>query len=285
MSIKFFGQFLLERNAISARNLLDAIRFQESRNLKFGEYALSKGYLTREQIDRLRNEQKQKDLLIGELAVELGILTDEQVEEILTMQKNDHVCIGEAIVAKGFLDQATVDRELEAYKAEQSEYAIGDIHVPSEIKKSEFVNIMVDVTLKLVRRLSQLEAKTDDGVMMKQEPGEAFSAVSVTFSGGLNFEYALLADEDVSRTLAGSIMGADAGRESEEVIVDGVREFANVVCGNILAKMAKMGKSVEISIPYSVAFDGGYKLVMGRKAVKYTIATTAGLLYLLIVEL
>jgi CheY-specific phosphatase CheX len=285
MSIKFFGQFLLERNAISAKNLLDAIRFQESRKLKFGEYAVSKGFISREDIDRLYNEQKHKDLMIGELAVQLGILTDEQVDEVLTMQKNDHVCIGEAIVAKGFLDKETISRELDAFKKEQSVYDLGEVHVPVGLKKPAFVKIMADVTQKMIRRFAGVEAKMDDGVLMEQEPEECFAAVSVTFSGGLNFEYVLLADTEVSRTLAGSVLGADASNEEEEVVVDGVREFANVICGNILAKMAQKGKNVEISIPHSVDFKDGYKFVMERKAVKYTIATTSGLLYLLIVEL
>ena len=90
MSIKFFGQFLLERNVINAKNLLEAIRFQESRNMKFGEYSISKGYLEKVQVKRLHEEQKRNDMMIGELAVKLEMLTEEQVEEIL-LRLNEEV--------------------------------------------------------------------------------------------------------------------------------------------------------------------------------------------------
>ncbi len=285
MSIKFFGQFLLERNVIGAKELLEAIRFQESRNMKFGEYAISKGCLEKVQVKRLHDEQKRNDMLIGELAVKLEMLTEEQVDEILTMQKNDHVCIGEAIVVKGFIPQDVMDRELDAFREDQKEYSIGDIGVPEGLKNPGFVKIMADITLKMLRRIAQVEAKIDDGVSMEQEPDESFTAVSITFSGGLNYEYVLMADIEMARAIAGAIIGVDASKENEDVINDGVREFANIACGNLLAKMAQMGKNVEISIPHTVKYEEGYNFVSGSKAAKYTIASTSGLLALLIVEL
>ncbi len=285
MSIKFFGQFLLERNVIGAKELLESIRFQESRNMKFGEYAISKGCLEKVQVKRLHEEQKRSDMLIGELAVKLEMLTEEQVDEILTMQKNDHVCIGEAIVVKGFLPQDVMDRELDAFREDQKEYSIGDIGVPEGLKNPGFVKIMADITLKMLRRTTNVEAKIDDGVSMEQEPEESFTAVSITFSGGLNYEYVLLADIEMARAIAGAIIGGNASKENEDVINDGVREFANIACGNLLAKMAQMGRNVEISIPHTVKYEGGYNFVSGSKAAKYTIASTSGFLSLLIVEL
>lgn len=285
MSIKFFGQFLLGRNLINAKDLLDVIRFQESRNLKFGEYAVSKGYLSKEHVKRIQDEQKRNDMLFGELAVKLDMLTEEQVDEVLTMQRNDHVCIGEAIVLKGFLTQDVIDRELDAFKSEQSVYALGDVGVPAGLKKPEFVKVMADITLKMIRRIVQLEAKIDDGVMMDIEPDEHFAAISVTFSGGLNYDYILLADVEMARAIAGAVIGSDASKEHEDIVIDGVREFGNIVCGNLLARMAQMGKNVEISIPHAVKYEDGYTFVNGRKAVKYSIATTSGILALLIAEL
>jgi len=285
MSIKFFGQFLLERNLIDAKSLLEAIRFQESRNMKFGAYAISKGFLEKVQVKRLHEEQKRNDMMIGQLAIKLEMISEEQVDEILTMQKNDHVCIGEAIVVKGFVSQEVIDRELDAFREEQSVYSMGETGVPDGLKQPEYVRIMGDITLKMLRRIVQLEAKMDDGVLMEIEPEENFVAVSVTFSGGLNYDYIILAEEEMAREVAGAVIGGDASGEGEELIFDGVREFANIVCGNLLARMAQMGKNVEISIPHSVKYDGGYQFVSNRAAAKYSIATTSGIFSLLIVEL
>ncbi len=285
MSIKFFGQFLLERNVIDAKSLLEAIRFQESRNMKFGAYAISKGFLEKVQVKRLHEEQKRNDMMMGQLAIELEMVSEEQVEEILTMQKNDHVCIGEAIVVKGFLSQEIIDRELDAFRSDQSVYTMGETGVPDGLKNPEFVRIMADITLKMLKRIVQLEAKMDDGVLTGIEPDESYAAVSVTFSGGLNYDYIVLADEEMSRVITGAVIGGDASGEGEALILDGMREFANIVCGNLLARMAQMGKNVEISIPHSVKYDGGYHLVNNLASAKYTIATTSGIFSLLIVEL
>ena len=285
MSVKFFGQFLMERNVLGAKELLEALRYQESRNQKFGDYAVARGYLTKEQVARITEEQKRQDMRFGELAVELDMLTEEQVDEVLTLQKNDHLLIGEAIVGKGLLAQDVIDREIKAFRSDQAVYDTDDVPVPAGMKKPEMIKPIVDITMKMIRRIIQVEAKSDDGILMEREPEEIFSTVSLTFSGGMNCDFIMMADIEMARALAGAIIGGDASKEHEDVVIDGVREFANVICGNILAKFAKLGKQVEISIPHSIAYDGGYNLVMGRAAVKYTIATTAGMLSLLIVEL
>jgi CheY-specific phosphatase CheX len=284
MSIKFFGQFLLERNVLSAKDLLESIRLQESKNLRFGDYAVSKSYLLTDQVKRINEEQKRNDMMIGELAVKLDMLSEEQVDEILTMQKNDHVCIGEAIVAKGFLTSEVLERELGLFKEEQSAYATGEVGAPDGLKNPEFIKIMAEITLKMLRRIVQVEAKMDDGILMEIEPGEKFAVVSITFSGGLNFDFILLADIEMTRAIAGAIIGGDASKEHEDIVIDGVREYANIVCGNLMAKMAQMGKNVEISIPHTVKFEDGYDFVSGRTAAKYTIASTSGILELLLVE-
>jgi len=68
LAVKFFGQYLLEKNIIKPRDLLEAVEYQESKNLKFGEYAISKGYVTEKDIERFQKEQKKVDMLFGELA-------------------------------------------------------------------------------------------------------------------------------------------------------------------------------------------------------------------------
>ena len=276
MSIKFFGQFLLERGVLNRDQLLEAISYQENHNLRFGQYAQRKGYLTEADVERLNEEQKTADMLIGELAVKLGMLETYQVEEILTMQKNDHVQIGRVLVMKGFLDDAGLQRELDAFKEDQRPYATDKIVVPPEIKNAELVADIVDITLKMMQRIAGIEAKADDGTLINSDPDEKYSAVSITFSGGLNCDFVIMADEDASRAMAASILGEDASAEDREMIVDGVKEFANVVCGNILARMAQRGKSVEITIPHIMEYKGGYGLTGDGNTLVYQVPTTAG---------
>jgi len=41
----------------------------------------------------------------------------------------------------------------------------------------------------------------------------------------------------------------DVSHEHEDILNDAVMELANIICGNIAAKAAQMGKSVEIAPP------------------------------------
>ena len=283
MSIKFFGQFLLERGVLTSGQLLEAVSYQESRNLKFGQYAEKKGFLSAADVDRLQQEQKTADMRIGELAVKLGMIEAGQVDEILTMQKNDHVQIGQCLVSKGFIDEAALERELDAFKADQSPYVRDEIAVPEGTKNSAMVSDIVDISLKMLVRVAGLDAKSDGGIVLDKEPAEVYSCVAITLSGGMNCNYVFMADEDVSRALATSIIGSDASREDREMVVDGVREFANIICGNILARLAQRGKSVEISIPHTLEYKGGYGIVNGGSTVLYEIPTSAGTVWLALV--
>lgn len=276
MSIKFFGQFLLERGVLNNEQLLEAVSYQESRNRKFGQYAQSKGFLSAEDVEKLNHEQKTTDLRIGELAVKLGMIEPSQVEEILTMQKNDHVQIGQVLLKKGFMDEAALERELDAFRADQSKYIADKVSIPEGVKNAERLAEIADLTSKMLTRVAGVASKIGEGTVLESEPGEAYSAVSITLSGGLTCDYVIMADEDISRAMASSILGFDSSDEDREMVVDGVKEFANMVCGNILGLMARKGKSVEISVPHVLSYDGGYGLVKKQVVVGFDIPTTSG---------
>lgn len=276
MSVKFFGQFLLERVALTSEQLLEAVSYQENRNRRFGKYAESKGFLEAHEVERLNEEQKNTDLMIGELAVKLGMLTSIQVNEILTMQRNDHVQLGQILVMKGFIDEATLEAELEAFREDQSPYDDDRVLVPEGIRGAEMVSAMVDLTLKMLQRVAGVVVKADEGKVLARKLDEAYCAVSITLSGGLNCDYVLVCDEGVARAIAAAVIGEDASAEEKEMVVDGVKEFANMVCGNILGKMAQRGKSVEISVPHILDYSNGYGLSGSATTVAYRMPTTIG---------
>lgn len=276
MSVKFFGQFLIERGALTPEQLIEAVSYQENRNHKFGMYAESKGYLKAEDVERLNEEQKRTDLMIGELAAKLGLLTSIQVEEILTVQRNDHVQIGQILVMKGFMDEENLEAELEAFREDQSHYEVGKVLVPDGVKNAETISTLVDLTLKMLQRVAKIEGKADEGRVLSMNPEETYSAVSITLSGGLNCDYVLMCDEGVARAIASAIIGGDASGEEKEIVVDGVKEFANVVCGNISGKMAQRGKSVEISVPHALDYSNGYGLSESAASVLYRMPTIDG---------
>lgn len=285
MGVKFFGQYLLEKKTITPQQLIEAVEYQESKNLKFGEYALSKGYLKRTDIIRIQNEQKRVDMQFGEVAVKLNILTPTQVLEILTMQKNDHVYIGDALVIKGFITKGVLERELALFKEDQSKYAAGEIHVPEGVSNPDIVKDVVNLTQKMLQRIAYLNIKVGEGFISTNEPEENYILVSVALHGTLNYIYGFSSSQEVARLIASSIIGEEVKDDTKDIISDGVKEFCNITCGNIIAKLSQRGKNVDISPPTEIVFENdGYHLVEGKKAVHYRLASPVGGSYLILVE-
>ena len=277
MSVKFFGQYILEKNIITPQQLIEAVEYQESKNLKFGEYALLRGYLTEKDIERIQNEQKRVDMRFGELAVKLNILTSAQIQEILTRQKNDHIFIGEALLQKGFLTPDVLQRELTLFKEDQSKYATGEIDVPAGAANPEVIKSMVDLTQKMLQRVAYLNVKVGVGFISNNEPQKNFLLISVSMRGNLKYEYAFSSSQEISEIIASGVMGENIKGGSKEDISDGVKEFCNIACGNIIAKLSQKGKSLDISPPQEVVLSSdGYHIVKGRKAVYYPLVSSRG---------
>jgi CheY-specific phosphatase CheX len=280
MSIRFFGQFLLEKNSLTVDQLIQATKYQESINLKFGEYAHTMSYISDSDIQRLQDEQKKTDMMIGELAVKLGMLNDEQVKEILTAQKNDHIFLGEVLSQLGFMSKETVDKELALFKEDQAGYVPGEIAIPEGVKNPDNLSDLVDITEKILRRVVHLDVKVTKGLFIKDAANNSirFPAVSVKLSGGVNYEYVLSVPQDAAIAIASNVMGEDASYEPDDILLDGVKEFCNIVCGNFSARMAQKGKTIELSPPVNTVLSGD------KDAVSFSLASTAGEMKLILVE-
>lgn len=285
MSVRFFGQYLLEKNIITTRQLIEAAEYQESRNLRFGEYAKSKGYLTDRDIHRIQAEQKRSDLFFGEVAVRLGILTVQQVSEILTMQRNDHIYIGAVLVQRGFITREALERELALFKEDQSKYSAGEVSVPAGAGNADAIKDMVNITMRMLKRMAGMNVKPGEGYLSANEPEKNFAVVTIVLSGSHRYEYILSVPLPAAVQIASGVIGENASGETDEVIVDGVKEFCNIVCGNIAAKMAQRGKDIDIYPPEeAVLHPDGYSLIRGRKAVCYPIASPEGEMVLMLVH-
>ncbi|MCK5427475.1 MAG: chemotaxis protein CheX [Thermodesulfovibrionia bacterium] len=285
MGVKFFGQYLLEKNIIKPQELIEAVQFQDSKNRSFGEYAISKGYLTIEDIEKIHNEQRRIDMRFGELAVKMGLLTLDQVKEILTLQINEHVFIGEALVKKGVLTRDVLERELALFQKDQSKYKIGRIITPAGVKNPDIVREIVDMSQKILQRLTRLIIKVGTGYVSSEEPYKNFLLISVSLHGSAQYEYIFSSSQEIAHLIASSFIGENVQNEQKEVIIDSVKEFCNITCGNIIAKLSQRGEKIDINPPEEIVFsDDSYHIVNGRKAIYYLLISIRGESTVLLIE-
>lgn len=285
MGVKFFGQYLLEKNIIKSHELAQAVEYQEQRNKDFGECAFSKGYITHKDLEKIKSKQKSLDMRFGEIAILLDILTPAQVSEILDMQKSEHTYIGDSLVKHGFISQEDVEKELALFKKDQSAYSIEEILTPTGVDNPDVVKEIVGLTQKIFYRIARSRVKVDAGQIIQHDPKKNFVLVSLTLTGNQTYEYCLSLSENLSRTITYAIIGETVKDSSKELIIDGVKEFCNIVCGNIISKLSHSGKVLHINTPKEIAFtNGSYNLIKGRKALSYSLVSTEEKCLLILIE-
>lgn len=285
MGVRFFGQYLLEKNIVTARQLIEAAEYQESKNLKFGEYAVHKGFIKEADVKKIYEEQKRSDMFFGEVAVKVGLLTAAKVKEILVMQKNDRVFIGEVLVEKEFIARDVLERELALFGEDQRKYPPEEIVVPAGAKYPELIREAVDVSRRMLMRIARISTKAMPPVMGDMEPDAEYAGASVRLTGSFNAGYVVLSSYPVAKEITKGLVGKLSPSEPDEVLKDAVKEFCNICCGNIAAGMAQKGKTLEFSPPEELTpASGHYGIIRGRNAVFCPMATNVGRITLVLTE-
>ncbi len=270
MAVKFFGQFLLEKGVISREELLKAIALQESVNVRFGEMARSMGFIADAEVDRVHQAQRSEDLRFGDMAVKMGILTGEQLQEVLAEQKKRHLYIGEALVNVGAFKVNDLQEYLDAFKADQAPYIIDKVIIPEGVPDPDLWEIAADLTHKMFTRIVNLNFKPGQCEMVERIAGND-TVIAIDLTGHVRARYLLSVSCGVRDLIAQAILGEeDVAKESDEVLVDTVMEFANIVCGNIAARAAQQGKVIEITPPEIIDVSGGgIDVPEGRKGLLF----------------
>lgn len=250
MGVKFFGQFLLERGAITRDQLLQATELQSQRNRPLGAIAVEQGYLSPEQAQRVNSEQQSTDRRFGELALELGYMTEPQVHEVLKLQSQSRIRIGEAMVAIGCITEEELARQLSDFQIDQAVYQTGRVELPAGTPHPEFVSTAIDLTEKMLLRVGGLTGKRGVvqtvGAEQLRIPG--LLTLHIPFSGAVAARFVVSASRDAALTLAHRILGDDL-TVSDELALDALKEFCNIVTGNVCAKHSRDDHPLEIGPP------------------------------------
>jgi CheY-specific phosphatase CheX len=252
MAVKFFGQFLVEKNLVSREELLKAIDLQDQKNLKMGEMAISMGYVTQADIERAHNAQMSKDMKLGDLLVEMGILTLAQLNDVITRQKNTHLFIGEALVQIGALSSEMLQQYLDEFKADQALYVSDRIVLPEGVANNLLWEMTADLTYKMITRVLDLQFRPGKCQTVSTVDSN-FMMAAMDFSGDVDARYMISVSEDIQKSIAKAILREETvDGEPADVLEDTVMEFVNVVCGNVAAKASQMGTIININPPVTI---------------------------------
>ena len=87
MYAQFFGNYLLSHGVVTREQLLETMHRKSSTKIKLGTLAIHAGYMTANEVDRIVILQTHEDKRFGELAIHEGYLTEEEIIQIAKIAK------------------------------------------------------------------------------------------------------------------------------------------------------------------------------------------------------
>ena len=248
MATQFFGQFLLARGLLSRTQLLDAVEYQERQNLRLGDYAVKKGFITPADAARIHTAQTTRDIQFGEAAVELGFLEREQLKDLLRSQQADHLYLGDCLTRLGFLSAEAVSKALAEYREDQRGQEGDILRIPDDFPEVAFASEACELTRKMLLRLWGTPTKygvARSNVAELKLPG---TAASIEVRGDVACHYIIGIPDELTVHAMRRLFGT-VDTQSREDRIDLVSELANIVVGNLAGRFASMGQALELSTP------------------------------------
>lgn len=259
MSVKFFGQFLIDQGEIDASHVREALVLMSSENLSLGGWAITEGFMEQVDVVRVNAEQRRNDAPFGDLAVSMGLMTAEQLVNLLRRQRANQLPIGEALVRLGHLKADRLGVLLDAYKTDQAQYDVSDIALPDGLACHRVTRYVIDLLPRFVLRVAKLHVKVGEIRPFKKMPDFAEIRVSVPIKDTRGLDVALVSDLCFAEALASEASGLTIAELDPEMIADGVGEFLNVLTGNAASAVAKGGYPVELGPPdYEAELSDGW---------------------------
>ncbi len=251
MSVKFFGQFLLESGEVDPGHLREAIRLMNRTNKRLGTLAVEAGMVSEADTMRVNKAQLRTDRPFGELAVELGVLQADQLEELVRRQETRRLRVGQALVQLGHLSEDRLGPLLDGFKADQAPYQSSGRDLPAGLSSSRLAGVVIDLLPRFCMRVARIRVKIGPNDPEATATTHGI-AVGISVRGGHALDIVLAADREFAELLAAGISGGDPADLDDELVIDGVGEFLNVLAGNAVAVLEREGFEAELEPPRPV---------------------------------
>ena len=245
MGSKFFGEFLIEKKVVTGEQLQKAVALARKANLLFGETARTMGLISHADVERVHAAQRKEDLNFGDLCVKMGLLTMEEMKRVAEVQKKNRLHMGDALVRLGYIKAEDLPKLLAEYDVDQAPYYETKKPPRPAVPNEDLWELYADRAYNMFTRVVSLPFKPDrrsvvDGI----DPNDTVVAMRMTGDAPCCFVLSVSADirEAIARAM---LREENISFEPEEVLIDAVREFMNIICGSIASKVTQMGRKID----------------------------------------
>ncbi len=250
MAIKFFGHFLLDEGRLTNEQLTEAIDYQAQQNLSLGLLAVREELITAKQADSINDKQRSLDQRFGEVAISLGLLSDPQIERLLSIQKKEKIFFGEILILKNFMSEEILKRELARFEEQQRLDVVQLDEKIEAIDKDGIIKDSIGVLVKLYSRIVHDPIKLVQIQSLSTKEGKGVIALQ-KMRGDIHLDFALQPEDDVALAISTKFMKMQCNKV-DEIVVDVISEFVNVILGNIAVKFSEGNVKVDLTPPLIV---------------------------------
>ena len=138
MYAQFFGNFLLNKKAVSPDQLASAISSLADTHIRLGTLAMHRGYMTAAEVDEVCFLQTREDKRFGEIAIERNYLFEDQLEALLKSQNPDYLLLGQNLVDTGAISNSDLEELMIEYQDEN------EITSPTDSESSEHTAKLIE---------------------------------------------------------------------------------------------------------------------------------------------
>ncbi len=139
MYTQFFGNFLISKNIISAKDLLDALDLIPTSTASFGLLAVHSGLMTADELQSIEAMQKTEGKTFDELVISTGYMTQDSVASLKAKNIPDYLVLSQILIDKGKISYSEIENLLLEY---QTDNEVFDMEGSAEQRDEIFMNIM-----------------------------------------------------------------------------------------------------------------------------------------------
>lgn len=255
-----FGNYLVKKNLITQEQLKDVLNEQKKVRVKLGLIAVAEGLMSKEDADRVNRLQAQMDKRFGDIAISKGYLTEGQVETLLKKQGSAYLSFVQALENLQLMSLEQLEQYLIDFRCENN-LTVSDVE---NIKSNDIDRILpiylpVDadkylplagIALRTLMRLVDTKIYPEKAYITSEL--EADNGAFQNAEGGINICCGM-AGRGEALLYTASVFGQEEFAGIDEDALDSVAELVNCVNGLHASSLSKEGISVDLLPPeYSV---------------------------------
>lgn len=269
MIANIVANYLVNKGRISVEQYYQLFDELKRVRAKLGLIAVHEGLMTEYQADTVNMLQATMDMRFGDLAVEKGFLTPDQVQEMLKKQGNPYLSLAQALENMGIMRLNDLDLLMKKYQVE-NELSTSSIEALKSDEIERIIPLFLPMDADDYREVVTLATKTlmrlvDSNIY----PMKAFYTENLEVqNGALQF---VDGDPCLSIGLCGDgnsllHIASTFGQEDFEKVdmdaLDAVAELINCISGMHASAMSMMRIQMEL---YPPAFDDSIEGVGGSR--------------------